>query len=117
MNPFMKSFDADSANLGDQVIAKRFGRTTIEKARYLAKLEDGRHVVEFQTAAGASFVEVVNEDQLFAVPVKRTVYVNLYKRGANHECAYHDTEDLAIQMTSGAEDWLIARAVPIEITE
>ncbi|WP_321913532.1 hypothetical protein [Paraburkholderia sp. J11-2] len=112
----LKPFNAESAQLGDKVIAKRFQRS-IEQARYLAKLEDGRHVVEFQAVGGTSFVEVVNEDALFAVPRKRTVYVNLYRRGAHHECAYHDTEDYAIQMTSGAEDWLIARAVPVEIEE
>ena len=101
----MKAFDPQQVTLGTPVIVQQFqGAGT--PGRYLAKMEDGRHVVELIAVNGTHFVNVFDDECVFMAPVKRTVYVTLYKSG----CA--DWTDEPVAVSRMLEGFL---AGPIEI--
>lgn len=114
----VKKFDKESATLGNAVIVMQPPHHTATPGRYLAQMEDGRHVVEFVAVSGTHFVNVVDEQYIFVVPVKRTVYFNLHRLGQKGDeiPAYmHETEDEARNKAKGFEMHYFAIAVPIEI--
>jgi len=100
---------------------KPFDASGITPGRYLAKMQDGRHVVEMVAVSGTHFVNVFDAGAIFMPPVKRTVYLNIYdirftERHAYTCCAFDHRSD-AVRDSNVNEAGLLAIAVPIEIEE
>ena len=69
-------------------------------------------VTSWNTASPSSSPAHVSDNDLFMAPIKRTVWVNLYKY---HVAIWHDTEKAADDGTRGNRHG--GRAWPIEIEE
>ena len=108
----MKDFDLSAAKRGEPIWmeAQHTGWAYAGPVFFVGVSENGIPVVEVRSKPSR-----VHPDYLRMAPQKKTVYVNLYKRGSLSEAAYHDTEAMAHLMTNGCEDLLVAVAVPVEI--
>jgi hypothetical protein len=85
--------------------------------RYLAMMEDGRHVVELVAASGTHFVNVFDKGDIFMPPVKRTIYVNIYPNTSPFCSASANWHETAEGAKDGVGPNAIAVAVPVEIEE
>lgn len=118
----MKPFDLQRAIAGDPLVTR--GGITARFVAHVPECDHSYRVIAIVEGDGAT--TAYGEDgrmwrgedrhyDLMMAPKKRTVWVNLYRRGACTEAAWHDAESIAHLMTEGCEDLLVARAVPIEI--
>ena len=113
----MKPFDASAVTLGTPVIVKQF-QGAVTPGRYLAKMEDGRHVVEMVAVNGTHFVNVFDDGCIFMAPKKRTMYVNLYPHDYLSRVGSYTTWDTVEQAAEAAKNMRsIATVVPIEIED
>lgn len=111
----MKQYDTALAQTGDMVFAKLGGSST--PARYLAMMEDGRHVIELTAVSGVHFVQVAEAHQLFAPPRKRTVWINLHKQRETGEITPYLYDDEAWAHSQRSHSMNCLGSFPIEIEE
>ena len=115
----MKPFDLEAAKAGAPLVT-RDGRPAkfiahvgdAHPSQRLLVLIDGVVHTKFESGKYASSPAHVSDNDLFMAPIKRTVWVNLYK---HHVAIWHDTEKAADDGTQGNRHG--GRAWPIEIEE
>ena len=115
----MKPFDLEAAKAGAPLVT-RDGRPAkfiahvaeAHPSQRLLMLIDGTVHTKFESGKYASSPAHVSDNDLFMAPIKRTVWVNLYK---HHVAIWHDTEKAADDGTRGNRHG--GRAWPIEIEE